>query len=42
MVVVKDVVNKEYISRQEDEGPKRNAIKTSILGKINKELDDLM
>ena len=42
MVVIKDIVNKEDISRKENEGPQGNAIETSILGKENKECDRLI
>ena len=42
MVVIKDIVNKEDISRKKNEGPQGNTIKTSILEKENKKCDKLL
>ena len=36
-MVIKDIVNKEDISRKKNEGPQGNAIKTSVLENQNKQ-----
>jgi len=39
VLVIKDIINKEHISREKHEGPQGNAIKTSVLEKQNKQFE---
>lgn len=39
MLVIKDIINKEDISREKNEGPQGNAIKTSVLENQNKQFE---